>query len=85
MSPAPSSGRITGSGTSHVIALPLFLGHLEIVLRVAAGEVEAVGGLVGRGETADRPVLDIVLHVVVAGELPAAVGHRQHERRRSRG
>ena len=86
VSPAPSSGRITGSGTSHVISRPpFFLGHLELVLGVAAGQVEAVGGLVGRGEAADRAVLDVVLDVVVAGELPAAVGHRQQERRWCRG
>ena len=80
VSPAPSSGRITGSGTSQVMRPPLFLGHLEVVLGVAAGQVVAVGGLVGRGEPADRAVLDVVLHVVVAGELPAAVGHGEQER-----
>ena len=54
--------------------------------RVVAGSRSAVGDCVGdvgvgrRRRRGDEAVLDVVLDLVVAGELPAAVAEREQER-----
>ena len=72
--PAPSSGRTNGRGRSALTS-----GSSWATVARGLGELLVGDVLVDGASAGDAAVLDVVLDLVVAGELPAPVGEREQE------